>query len=86
MRIRSIELQTPDRAAAVGFLKDTWGLIEAGAGNGTTYLRGTEDHAYVVSVAQAGAPGVGAVSFSGTGEELERIRGRAAAAGARARG
>jgi 2,3-dihydroxy-p-cumate/2,3-dihydroxybenzoate 3,4-dioxygenase len=83
MRIRSIELQAPDRAAAVGFLKGAWGLIEAGSGNGTSYLRGTEDHAYVVSVAQASAPGVGAVTFSGTQAELDQVRSRASAAGAR---
>jgi len=83
MRIRSIELETPDRAAAVRFLKDAWGLLDAGERNGTSYLRGTEDLPYVVSVAEAGAPGVAAVTFAGTQSELERVRSRAAAAGVR---
>src|SRR5712691_10365889 len=83
MRLRSIELEMPDRNAAVRFLKETWGLLDAGSGNGTSYLRGTEDIPYVVSVAEAGEPAVAAVTFSGSKPELERIRKRASAAGAR---
>ena len=83
MKLRSIELEAPDRVAAVRFLKDTWGLLEAGAGNAISYLRGTEDLAYVVSVAEAVTPGVVAVTFCGTQAELEQIRSRAAAAGVR---
>src|SRR2546426_7273539 len=74
MRLRSIELEMPDRNAAVRFLKETWGLLDAGSGNGTSYLRGTADIPYVVSVAQAGEPAVAAVTFSGSKPELERIR------------
>jgi catechol 2,3-dioxygenase-like lactoylglutathione lyase family enzyme len=83
MKLRSVELEVPDREAAVRFLKDTWGLIDAGKHDGTSYLRGTESVAYVVSVAQAGSPGVGAVTFSGSKPEVLKIRKRAAAAGAR---
>ncbi len=83
MRIRSIELHTPARAAAVAFLTNTWGLLDAGKSGATAYLRGTEDHSHVLSLTDADAPGLGAVTFSGTGEELERIRARASAAGAR---
>src|SRR5207244_11298627 len=72
-----------DRESAVHFFRDTWGLLEAGERNGTTYLRGTEDIPYVVSVAQAGEPAVAAVTFSGSKAELAGIRKRAAAAGAR---
>ncbi len=82
MRLRSIELEMPDRNAAVRFLKETWGLLDAGSGNGASYLRGTEDIPYVVSVAEAGEPAVAAVTFSGSKPELERIRKRASAAGA----
>ncbi len=82
MRLRSIELEMPDRNAAVRFLKETWGLLDAGSRNGTSYLRGTEDIPYVVSVAEAGEPAVAAVTFSGSKPELERIRKRASAAGA----
>lgn len=82
MRLRSIELEMPDRNAAVRFLKETWGLLDAGSRNGTSYLRGTEDIPYVVSVAEAGEPAVAAVTFSGSKPELGRTRKRASAAGA----
>jgi len=80
MRIRSIELELPDRESAVRFFRDTWGLLDAGERNGTSYLRGTEDIPYVVSVTESGEPAVSAVTFSGSKTELERIRRRAAAA------
>ena len=83
MRLRSVELEVSDRRSAVRFLSDTWGLIDAGERGGTSYLRGTEDLPYVISVAQAGAPGISAVTFSGTRPEVMKIRRRAAAAGAR---
>lgn len=83
MRIRSIELETPGRAAAVGFLRDAWGLLDAGTRSATSYLRGTEDLAHVISVTEAVTPGVGSVTFSGTAAELEQIRARASAKGAR---
>src|SRR5256885_16347372 len=84
MKLRSIELEVPDRESAVRFFRDPWGLLEAGERNGTSYLRGTEDIPYVVSVAQAGEPAVAAVTFSGSKPELAGIRKRAAAAGGRA--
>ena len=83
MKLRSIELEVPDRESAVRFLRDTWGLLDAGERNGTSYLRGTEDIPYVVSVAQASEPAVAAVTFSGSRPELAALRKRAAAAGAR---
>ncbi|HTQ73775.1 MAG TPA: VOC family protein [Burkholderiales bacterium] len=83
MRLRSVELEVTDRDSAVRFLRDTWGLLDAGERGGTSYLRGTEDLAYVVSATQADANAVAAVTFSGSKPELEKIRKRAAAAGAR---
>jgi catechol 2,3-dioxygenase-like lactoylglutathione lyase family enzyme len=82
MRLRSVELEVPDRESAVRFFLDTWGLLEAGTRNGIAYLRGTEDIPYIISIARAGEPGVVAVTFSGSGPELQRIRKRASAAGA----
>jgi catechol 2,3-dioxygenase-like lactoylglutathione lyase family enzyme len=82
MRLRSVELEVTDRGTAVRFLKDTWGLIDAGERRGTSYLRGTEDLPYVVSVAQASAPAVAAVTFSGSKPEIEKVRRRAGASGA----
>jgi catechol 2,3-dioxygenase-like lactoylglutathione lyase family enzyme len=83
MRLRSIELEVPDRDSAVRFFLDTWGLLDAGEQGGTSYLRGTEALPYVVSVSQANAPTVAAVTFSGTRPEILGIRKRAATAGAR---
>jgi catechol 2,3-dioxygenase-like lactoylglutathione lyase family enzyme len=84
MRLRSIEFETLDRGAAVRFLRDTWGLLEAGMRDGISYLRGTEDLPYIVSVAEARTPGVASVTFCGTQEELDRIRARASAQNVRA--
>ena len=80
MRLRSIELETPDRVAAARFLKEAWGLLEVGTRDQTSYFRGTEDLPYIVSVAEARTPGVAAVTFFGVREELDRIRARASAA------
>jgi catechol 2,3-dioxygenase-like lactoylglutathione lyase family enzyme len=82
MKLRSVELEVPDRVSAVRFFQDTWGLLDAGTRNNISYLRGTEDIPYIVSVAQAGEPAVAAVTFSGSKPELGRIRKLAAAAGA----
>lgn len=83
MRLRSVELELPDRDSAVRFFLDVWGLLDAGERNGISYLRGTEDLPYVVSIAPAGAPAVAAVTFSGSKAEVSRIHKRAAAAGVR---
>jgi 2,3-dihydroxy-p-cumate/2,3-dihydroxybenzoate 3,4-dioxygenase len=82
MKLRSVELEVPDRESAVRFLTNSWGLLDAGERNGTSYLRGTEGLPYVVSVAQASSPAVAAVTFSGSKPEVLKIRKRAAAAGA----
>lgn len=82
MRLRSVELEVTDRETAVRFLRDTWGLIDAGERSGTSYLRGTEDLPYVVSVTRASAPAVAAVTFSGSKPEIEKVRRRAEASGA----
>jgi hypothetical protein len=83
MKLRSIELEVPDRDSAVRFLRQSWGLLDAGQREGTSYLRGTEDLSYIVSVAQSSVPAVAAVTFSGSRPEIQKVRKRAAAAGAR---
>jgi 2,3-dihydroxy-p-cumate/2,3-dihydroxybenzoate 3,4-dioxygenase len=83
MRLRSVELEVPDRDSAVRFFREVWGLLDAGERTGTAYLRGTEDLPYVVSVTQASAPAVAAVTFSGSKAEVSKIHKRAAAARAR---
>ena len=53
MRIRSVELEMPNAAAAATFLQNPWGLIDAGTRGDTTYLRATADQAYAISVKEA---------------------------------
>src|SRR5262249_22613928 len=83
MRLRSVELEVPDREAAARFFVDTWGLLDAGERNGTSYLRGTEDLPYVISLTRSSAPAVSAVPFSRTPAAMPAIRQRAMAAGAK---
>lgn len=81
MRLRSVELEMPRAGAAVEFLEGTWGLIDAGKTKKTFYLRGTGDHPYVMAIAEAASPAVVSVTFSGTKQEIGRIRSRATKAG-----
>jgi 2,3-dihydroxy-p-cumate/2,3-dihydroxybenzoate 3,4-dioxygenase len=83
MKLRSVEIEVPDPRAAVSFLKDIWGLRDAGSGNGTSYLRGSEPVAYVVSLTEARDPALASITFSGDRSELERIRARASGLGVR---
>jgi 2,3-dihydroxy-p-cumate/2,3-dihydroxybenzoate 3,4-dioxygenase len=83
MRLRSAELEVTDRATAVEFLKHPWGLIDVGTRNGTTYLRGTEDHAYVLAMKQAGADMLASATFTGSQAEIEALFGRVQKAGMR---
>jgi 2,3-dihydroxy-p-cumate/2,3-dihydroxybenzoate 3,4-dioxygenase len=72
MRLRSVELEIPDLAPAVSFLEQVWGLANAGSSGRTRFFRGTGDHPYILSLTQAPAPAVSAVTFSGTEEEIGR--------------
>ena len=83
MRLRSAELEVTDRATAVEFLKQPWGLIDVGARNDTTWLRGTEDHPYVMAITQASADALASATFSGTKAEIERLFQRVEKAGMR---
>jgi catechol 2,3-dioxygenase-like lactoylglutathione lyase family enzyme len=72
MRLRSVELEIPDVAPAADFLERVWGLAPAGASGATRFFRGTGDHPHILSLTQAAAPAVTAITFSGLQEELER--------------
>lgn len=78
MRLRSVELELPDIAPAADFFERVWGLAPAGTAERTRYFRGTGDHPYVLSLTQAAAPSVAAVTFSGSSEEIAQTRERAA--------
>src|ERR1700741_2716906 len=76
MRLRSVELELADVAPAADFLERVWGLVPAGSSGDTRFLRGTGDHPYILALAKAAAPCVGAVTFAGSGEELDAVRRR----------
>jgi len=83
MKLRSIELEVPDAEGAVRFLSSVWGLMDAGARKGVSFLRGTGPLPYVISLASADVRAVAAVTFSGEPLEIEQARSRALRAGAR---
>ena len=76
MRLRSVELELADVAAAAEFLERVWGLVPAGSSGDTRFFRGTGDHPYILALAKAAAPCVAAITFSGPGEELDVVRRR----------
>ena len=81
MKLRSVELEMPRASAAVEFLDGTWGLIDAGRTRKAHYLRGTGEHPYVMAISDGASPAVVSITFSGTTQELARIRSRAKNAG-----
>jgi 2,3-dihydroxy-p-cumate/2,3-dihydroxybenzoate 3,4-dioxygenase len=76
MRIRSVELEIPGRAAAAEFLQNPWGLIDAGTRGDTTYLRATSDQAYAIAVKEAPTSAMISVTFSGSKAEVEAVYAR----------
>jgi 2,3-dihydroxy-p-cumate/2,3-dihydroxybenzoate 3,4-dioxygenase len=71
MRLRSVELEIPDVAKAAEFLEGVWGLVPAGSAGATRFWRGSGDHPYILSLMQASAPAVTAITFSG--EDIDRL-------------
>ena len=80
MRLRSVELEMPQAEVAARFLTEAWGLLDAGKRGNTTFLRGTGDHGYILSVSEAATSAIASVTFSGSGEEVEGVAQRAKAA------
>jgi catechol 2,3-dioxygenase-like lactoylglutathione lyase family enzyme len=76
MRLRSVELEIPDVAPAAEFLERLWGLAPAGTSGATRFFRGSGDHPYILSLAQAAAPAVASITFSGSPEEIDAVRRR----------
>ena len=70
MRLRSVELEIPDVAAAAEFLERLWGLMPAGISGATRFFRGTGDHPYILSLTSASAPAVAAITFAGSEDEI----------------
>jgi catechol 2,3-dioxygenase-like lactoylglutathione lyase family enzyme len=80
MRLRAIELKAPDMPKAAEFLQHVWGLYDAGRSGGTRYFKGTADHPYILSLTEASTPGVQAITFAGSEEEIRSVRNRVSAA------
>lgn len=76
MRLRAVELRVTDLPRAAAFFTDSWGLIAVDG----RHFRGTADHPYIVSLTPAAAPGIDAITFSGSAEEISRIAGEKVAA------
>jgi 2,3-dihydroxy-p-cumate/2,3-dihydroxybenzoate 3,4-dioxygenase len=77
MRLRAVELRAVDVPQAADFLERVWGLHDAGTNGKTRYWRATANHPYVLSLTEAAAPGVEAITFAGTAEEIESLKNRA---------
>ena len=76
MRIRSVELEMPNAAAAATFLQNPWGLIDTGKRGDTTYLRATSDQAYAISVKEAAQNAMISVTFTGSTAEVKAVYAR----------
>jgi 2,3-dihydroxy-p-cumate/2,3-dihydroxybenzoate 3,4-dioxygenase len=80
MRLRAVELKTVDLPKAAQFLEQTWGLVDAGKRGATRYWRGTGEHPYILSLTAAKTPGVEAITFAGSPEEISEMTGEKVAA------
>jgi catechol 2,3-dioxygenase-like lactoylglutathione lyase family enzyme len=64
MRLRSVELQVEDVAAAAGFLEKTWGLAAAGTEGKARLFRGTADLPHLLALSE-GTPALLSITFCG---------------------
>jgi catechol 2,3-dioxygenase-like lactoylglutathione lyase family enzyme len=80
MRLRAAELQVLDVPKSAEFLEQTWGLFDAGKRGRTHYFRGTADHPYIFSLTASSKPGLEAITFAGSDEEIAKLTGRKIAA------
>jgi len=81
MRLRSIELNVPDIAAASAFLTDVWGVADAGVKGRTRYLTGSGGFPYLVALSEADAPSIRCVTFTASPADVEAIAARATSEG-----
>ncbi|MDQ5848490.1 MAG: VOC family protein [Pseudomonadota bacterium] len=77
MRLRSVELQVTGAPAACDFLERVWGLAAVQGQGDRSCFRGSGDHPHILCITAAPAPAITAITFSGTGEELDAVRVRA---------
>lgn len=81
MKIRSVELELPGRAAAAAFLQNPWGLLDAGTRGNTTFLRATGSGAYTIAVTEAPRNALASVTFAGSRAEVDAVYARVQASG-----
>ena len=81
MHLRSVELEMPNRAAAVEFLTGPWGLAAVATRRDTTYLRGTGAHHYAIAVTEGPTRAVLSATLIGTRTEVEAVWERVRKAG-----
>jgi catechol 2,3-dioxygenase-like lactoylglutathione lyase family enzyme len=81
MKIRSVELELPGRAAAAAFLQNPWGLLDAGTRGNTTFLRATDGGAYTIAVTEAPRNAMASVTFAGSRAEVDAVYARVQASG-----
>jgi catechol 2,3-dioxygenase-like lactoylglutathione lyase family enzyme len=72
VRLRAVELEVADVGRAAEFLEGVWGLAPAGAAGKTRFWRGTGEHPYILSLTEAAAPAIAAITFSGSADEIPR--------------
>lgn len=83
LALRSVDLSTPDLAAAERFYTEAWGLDVAARAGGALYLAGTGDDHHVL-VLREGPPALLSTTFrTGSEDDLARLAGATAAAGCR---
>ena len=81
MRLRSVELETPQADVGVRFLTSIWGLRDAGRRGNTNYLRATEAFPYVLALTPGDRHLITSVTLEGSAEEIGMVRERAQAKG-----
>jgi len=72
MKLRSVELQVPQVAAAAAFLEQTWRLKPVSGKD----FRGAGSHPAILSISE-GTPAIRSITFSGTRAEVDGVRARA---------
>ena len=83
MHLRSVELLMPDRAAAVAFLKEPWGMAEVGTRGATTFVRGTAPQHYAIAITEGAARALLSATLVGSRAEVEGVWERVRQAGLR---
>jgi catechol 2,3-dioxygenase-like lactoylglutathione lyase family enzyme len=78
VKLRSVELVLPNAHDAATFMRDIWGLADAGTRGSTHYLRGSGSHPYLVSFEEGREPFVRTTTFACSRHELTALAARVA--------